>query len=119
MFSRKNKGNQKKDAEKSILLQTQVLLNSVIEMVGKVNYGVVPTILDAPRIANLRRDEPVQYEAPKTKIYRSYDYFTKQILNGVCEDAESHMELIEQINESDLSQSAKQQLIAASRVKQS
>ena len=44
MFSRANKGNQKKEAEKSFLLQANVALNSLLEMVGKINYGVNPAL---------------------------------------------------------------------------
>lgn len=119
MYSRKNKGNKKMEAEKSLLLQTQVLLNSVVEMVGKVNFGQVPTILDAPRVTDLRRDEPPQYESSKTKTFRSQDYFTSQIMKGVCEDVDGHRRFLEELNESNLPNHVKQQLIAASRVNQS
>ena len=44
MFSRKNKGNKKVEAEKSFLLQANVALNSLLEMVGKINYGANPVL---------------------------------------------------------------------------
>ena len=44
MFSRKNKGNKKAEAEKSFLIQANVALNSLLEMVGKINYGVSPVL---------------------------------------------------------------------------
>jgi len=64
MFSRKNKGNQKKEAEKSFLLQANVAINSLLEMVGKINYGVVPTILNAPTSTNIKENIQPKYEAP-------------------------------------------------------
>jgi len=91
----------------------------VQDFAGKMNYGQVPTILDAPRVVDLRSDEPPQFEAPKTKTFKSQDYFESQIIEGVCEDADGHRQFIEELNESDLPNHVKQQLIAASRVRQS
>ena len=93
MFSRKNKGNQKKDAEKSFLVQVNVALNSLLEMVGKINYGVVPTNFDAPRVTDLRRDEPKQWQEDK------YLPTFQDLLNGMTnvqfsDDKEDYAEKI-------------------------
>lgn len=73
MFSRKNKGKEKKAAEKTLLLQTNVLLNSVLDAVGKINFGVVPTILDAPRNLNPVSPEPiVTHKATPFKTLAQY-----------------------------------------------
>lgn len=48
MFSRANKGKEKKEAEKSLLLQANVAINSLLEMVGKINFGANPVLEQAP-----------------------------------------------------------------------
>jgi hypothetical protein len=64
MFNRKVDKKEKVEKEKSLLMQTQVLLNSVVEMVGKINYGVVPTNFDAPQMNNITHNEPRQWQEP-------------------------------------------------------
>lgn len=100
MFSRANKGNQKKEAEKSLLLQTNVLLNSVLDAVGKINYGVVPTILDAPRNNNLVHDEPLSFQKMKQEaVFNQSLPSFQDLLNGMsnlafADDKEDYAEKI-------------------------
>lgn len=117
MFNRNNP-NKQRVLPVDPTIQAQVIYNSVLEMLGKINCGLMPTNLDAPRVLDLRNDEPPQFEAPKQTIFRSQDYFTKQIMSGVCEDAEGHRDFIQELNDSDLPNHIKQQLAAASRIKQ-
>ena len=86
LFSRKNKGNEKREAEKSLLLQTNVLLNSVLDAIGKINYGVVPTILDAPMATDLKRDEPPQYEKPKPMPFKTLAQYKAEKLELESEE---------------------------------
>jgi len=87
MFSRKNKGNGRAASEKSFLLQAQVLLNSVVEMVGKVNFGQVPTILDAPRLPHpVKHDEPLSFAKMEQDIvYRQSLPSFQDLLNGMAD----------------------------------
>lgn len=99
MYNRKNPSPQKRVIE----VKLEVLYNSLLEMVGKINYGVVPTILDAPRIADLRHDEPMF--PPKPKIRRSYENYQQLKLD--CESVEAWEELKTEILASDLPQRQK------------
>jgi hypothetical protein len=71
----------------------QVLLNEIKSVVqdfaGKVNYGVVPTILDAPRVTDLIRDELPQYSepTPMQKPKSVVKYIQERL---ECENAEDY-----------------------------
>jgi hypothetical protein len=78
MFNRKVDKNEKVEKEKSLLMQTQVLLNSVVEMVGKINYGVVPTSFDGKKNDYIKMDEIGQWQEPKKYLPTFQD-----LLNGM------------------------------------
>lgn len=67
-YSRKN-SNKKKDVVTKFELQTlyNEFKSAIQEFAGKVNYGVVPTVLDAP-IPTIVNDEPLSFNKLKEGI---------------------------------------------------
>lgn len=56
------------------LMQVQVLYNAVLDMVGKINYGVTPTLLDGKRDSFAKMDEVGLWVSPKpdTKSFQQF-----------------------------------------------
>lgn len=59
-----------------------------------------------------------EYKTTSFKVKKSKAYFQKQIMNTFGSPAE-HMAFVEEVNESDLPQKVKEELIASSRIIQS
>ena len=86
---------------------------------NKKKVDVLPPkkVYDSEKLPDDIRDEPLQFD--KLEAVKDYDYFAFQLLNGACEEPEGHRKFIKEVNESNLSPTKKNDLIAASRIKQS
>ncbi len=114
------------DSEKMDFIKNKEGLNSVqkvftflldrywwehkITVIQQIPINEVPT--------NVTYDSRYTFKPPKQKIVRTEQYFLNIIKNGF-ELPQEHMDFIQEVNESDLSERIKQNLITASRTKQS
>lgn len=117
MFNR-NKPKVKKEVITE--LKMEVLYNAMLDLVSKVNF--VPPTIDAydgskTQMINVNEDGLWATKSKKPKIFRSKEYFQRIIMNGF-ELPEEHIAFVDEVNESNLSDRIKQDLIIASRVKQ-
>ncbi len=110
MYNRNNRDKERVSAEKSILLQTQVALNSLLEAVGKINYGVVPTSFDGKKNDYIKMDEARQWKEPKPTIKKrtpeEWVLWKREIL-----DADEFQEWVKELESADYLTSKQKSLI--------
>jgi hypothetical protein len=100
------KWNRKNAVKKDISpVQLQVLYNSLLEMVGKINTAALPPFFDAEPPKNLARTEPPIYQKAVIKIKRSFDYYKQARI--ACQTEEEWIDLKNEILNSDLSKTDK------------
>lgn len=97
MYNRNNPKPKKEFSDP--LVQAQVLYNAVLEMVGKVNYGILPTNLSALPVKPFIDELPMFTHKPKIK--RSFENYQQLKLD--CESIEAWEELKIEIMASELS----------------
>jgi hypothetical protein len=102
----------RKQPKKNIVtpLQMQVLYNSVLEMVGKINYGVAPTLLDGSKVNHAKLDEVGQWQEAKPTIKRrtpeEWVLWKREIL-----DADEFQEWVKELESADYLTSKQKSLI--------
>lgn len=116
MYNRKNT-----NPSKLTKPQSDVLLNIVLEKLSRVNFiPFIPT-QDVSCYGSDSK-KPILDECPMfpppSEIRKSKEWFQKRIMQGF-ETPEEHMNFIDDVNSSELSDAVKRELIAASRIPQS
>jgi hypothetical protein len=110
----------RKHGKKGIVtpMQMQVLYNSVLEMVGKINYGVVPTILDAPKTysqsgsisrSTFEHTDVKQPFTARVSVEKTFDQFKEA--KRECENEEDWEKIKAEIENSTLTTKQKNLLI--------
>ena len=96
----------------------QVLYNSVLEMVGRINYGVVPTILDAPKTysqsgsisrSTFEHTDVKQPFTARVSVEKTFDQFKEA--KRECENEEDWEKIKAEIENSTLTTKQKNVLI--------
>lgn len=72
MYNRNNPKPKKEVLDPAI--QAQVIYNSVLEMIGRINYGQAPTLMDGSETNRVKMDEVGLWAEPKpsTKTFQQF-----------------------------------------------
>lgn len=102
-----HRDNIEKNGKKEVVFH-QVLVNTILEKLSQVHFVQinpdVPNVFDSPKIKAFN-DEPKQWQEPKIKIRRTFEYYQQARLD--CSTVEEWSELKAEIMDSDLSQKQK------------
>lgn len=101
-------------------IQVQVLYNSMLEMFSKFNKFPIDAGFNSDRNGDVGVSDITQkqLEIKKPNIIRTESYFINRIKEGFF-SPEDHADFVNEVNESNLNQKAKQYLILSSRTIQS